>query len=513
MAARHRRTLGYVLAILGVVALGVLVTAQYGDQETIDTSVSAAAADQQRGAAARPTPGPPPTGEIASGTFREIAAAQMPMVVSIRTLTQASMPASDLFGNDALRRFFGLPDQMPRERVLEGAGSGFVIDSAERLILTNNHVIENASRIQVVLFPDPEAAPGETQEYEATVLGRDPLTDSALLQVTSDVSLPAAELGDSDGMRPGDWVMAIGNPFGLSHTVTVGVISATSRPFPLEGRLQRVLQTDAAVNPGNSGGPLLNVRGKVIGMNTAIISPTGGGNVGIGFAVPINLVRELIPQLRQGDVSRGRIGVQIRPVPANAREALGVASGAPGALVAAVEPDGPAEQAGIRPGDVIVAFDGEPIDSPDELVDLVSRATPGTQAAIHVVRNGQQQQLTITPDALTLTDSPRRGGGGGPEQSPEGFGLTIAPITPDIASQLDLDSTSGAVVTGVAQGSAAAEAGVQPGDVILEVNREPVDGVEDAASRLRNVPAGGTTFLLVQREGQQIFLVMTRGEG
>ncbi|MFO7303535.1 MAG: trypsin-like peptidase domain-containing protein [Acidobacteriota bacterium] len=508
MATRHRRTIAVLLALLAALTVGALAGAHFaGQSEDSDVTPQTPRTRAER----RDVP-PLPGGPLDSDTFRSIAAAEMPMVVSIRTLTEATVPTSDFFDfgfrDDPLRRFFGLPG-LPRyeERILEGAGTGFVIDGDERLVLTNNHVVENATDIRVVLFPDPESAPGDTREYRARVLGRDPLTDSALLQVTADVSLPEARLGDSDAMRPGDWVMAIGNPFGLSHTVTVGVISATSRPFPLEGRLQRVLQTDAAINPGNSGGPLLNVRGEVIGMNTAIVSP-GGGNVGIGFAVPINLVRELIPSLRSGDVRRGRIGVQIRAVPSNAREALGLSTGVPGALVVSVEPDSPASRAGMQPGDVIVSFDGEDIDSPDELVDLVSNAEPGRSVPVRVVRNGQPQELQLTPDELRLTDD--RVGRSRSSRTPEGFGLTIAPVTADVARQLGLENRNGALVTNVRRGSPAAEGGVRPGDVIVEVNRQPVRSVDDVVSRLRAVPEGGTAFLLVVRDGQELFLVLTR---
>ena len=249
----------------------------------------------------------------------------------------------------------------PREEFLEGAGSGFVIDESG-LVLTNNHVVAGASRIEVGFFAGtPGTENGETY-YEAKVIGQDPLTDSALIRLIGKPpgNLAVATFGDSDQMAPGDLVVAIGNPFNLAHTVTVGVISAKGRPFPAtEGRVQEMLQTDTAINPGNSGGPLLNLRGEVIGINTAILStgPTGG-NVGIGFAVPINIVRNLLPQLHEGKVTRGRIGVQITAVPKEALSALGLDTQR-GALVSSVEPRGPAARAGIEPGDVILEYRGE----------------------------------------------------------------------------------------------------------------------------------------------------------
>jgi serine protease Do len=500
MAIRSRYAIFLLLAVACFVAVGVLVTAQFGQQDTRDTSMRPAG-----GAAA------PPWGEISADTFRNVAEAQMPMVVSIRTMTEAQPSGRGTpLGNDMLREFFGLPQMPPADRLREGAGSGFVID-ADGLILTNHHVVENASRIEVILFPNPESAPEEVQRLEARVLGRDPLTDSALLEVTTDVTLPVATIGDSGAMRPGDWVMAIGNPFALSHTVTVGVISATSRPFPVEGRLQRVLQTDAAINPGNSGGPLLNIRGEVVGINTAIFSPgMSGGNVGIGFAVPINLVRDLIPQLRKGDVERGRIGVSIRSVPSDARDELGLDADTPGVLIASVEPGGPAARAGIQPGDVITTYNGETLDNADELVTLVAGSTPGTSVSLGVVRNGERRQMTITPEALQFAPDAPNG------QSPtaaDAFGLMLAPVTPGTARQFGLRANqTGAVVSSVRQGSPAAEAGVSAGDVIVEVNRERVGGVDDVVRRLGNVEAGSSAFLLVQRGDTQVFLVMTRGE-
>jgi serine protease Do len=312
--------------------------------------------------AAQPiAPGPdadkPLTGSIDAQTFRQIAERQAPMVVNIRTESRRqTADLSEFFdGGDPFERFFGRPQprlpQRPRDRITEGAGSGFIVDTGG-FILTNNHVVEGATRIAVALYG---AQAGK--EYDARVVGRDPLTDSALIELTEKPreSLPQAVFGRSATMKAGDWVMAIGNPFNLTHTVTVGVISAIERPFPLaEGRIQDVLQTDAAINPGNSGGPLLNVRGEVVGINTAILANGPfAGNVGVGFAVPIDAVRELLPELRRGDVTRGRIGVQITEVTEELVEPLGLDDRA-GALIRLVDRDGPAGDAGIEPGDVIV---------------------------------------------------------------------------------------------------------------------------------------------------------------
>ena len=266
--------------------------------------------------------------------------------------------------------------QQPRERLTQAAGSGFII-SSDGYIITNNHVVEGASKIEVQFFDDDD------NYYEAKVIGRDPLTDSALVQLVEkpNRTLPEAKFGDSSQMEPGDWVMAIGNPFNLAHTISVGVISATGRPFPVaEQRSANVLQTDAAINPGNSGGPLLNLRGEVIGVNTAIYSNGstmgGAGNIGIGFAIPINTVRDVLPGLRAGKITRGRIGVQVRPVVQEDVEALGLKDRR-GALVAAVSEGSPASAAGMRAGDIIVEFNGKPVTRND---DLPSRSRQPHQA-------------------------------------------------------------------------------------------------------------------------------------
>jgi serine protease Do len=347
----------------------------------------------------------PAAGPVDDQTFRRIAEAQMPMVVSIRAESRRPRPDTSDPSADAFRDFFRLPgiDPSQDERRQGGAGSGFIIDGAG-LILTNNHVVANASRIEVALFSVSSPAEVEADTFEAKVIGRDPLTDSALIQLSSPPpGLRAAKFGDSTQMAPGDWVVAIGNPFGLAHTVTVGVISARGRPFsPVEGRIQEMLQTDAAINPGNSGGPLLNVRGEVVGINTAILSTgSAGGNMGIGFAVPINVVRELLPQLQAGKVTRGRIGIEARPVPKDAAVSLGVQDRR-GALVIGVDRDGPAARAGLQPGDVIVEFGEQRISNSDELVRLVATTRPGTQVVLKVVRDKRPLSLSVTVAELHL---------------------------------------------------------------------------------------------------------------
>jgi serine protease Do len=456
----------------------------------------------------------PVTGPLTATTFRDIAADVSPAVVNIRTESrQQAQDISGLFegGGDLFERFFGGPvPEQPPDRVAVAAGTGFVIDQSG-YILTNNHVVENAEKIEVSFF-------GEDADmlYEAEVVGRDPLTDSALIRLTETPAfeLPVVRFGDSEAVQPGDWVMAIGNPFNLAHTVSVGVISALARPFPVaEGRSTQVLQTDAAINPGNSGGPLLNLRGEVIGINTAIYTDAmQSGNIGIGFAVPMNAVRELLPQLRAGRVSRGVIGVSIGPVPVDAIDEFGLAERM-GALVRGVNRGGPAANAGIEPGDVIVSFDGQRVDDGDALVQMVLTTRPGDTVPVEVMRDRARQTLRLTVGELNLETEQQAAQGGlaPPQETTAGFGLGLGNVTPDAARQLELDpGTEGALVVSIEPQGAAARAGVAPGDVILEVNRQPVATAAAASRELGTVPSGGTAFLLVLRNGQETFITITR---
>jgi serine protease Do len=441
---------------------------------------------------------------LGAETFREIAQAQMPTVVNIRTESRRqTRDLSDFFdGGDLFQRFFDGPQRgSPREQITEGAGSGFVIDDG--LILTNNHVVTGANRITVALYAGEQG-----EEYDARVVGRDPLTDSALIELTQRPSErpPVARLGRSADVKPGDWVMAIGNPFNLAHTATVGVISAINRPFPVsEGHWQQVLQTDAAINPGNSGGPLLNLRGEVVGINTAIIANGVAGNVGVGFAIPIDAVRDLLPELRKGSVTRGRIGVQVSPVTSRLVEPLRLKDTS-GALVRSVEQNGPGAAAGIEPGDVLVRFNGEAIADTNELVKVVSGTEPGSAVPVEVVRDGALRTLRVTVASLELDQ-----GGTAASASETGFGMSLQALTPQLRGHFQVpQSRTGAVVTNVQQGSAAARAGLRAGDVILEVNRRPVSSAADASAGLRAVNPGDTAFVLVWRQGQEVFVTMTR---
>jgi serine protease Do len=474
--------------------------------------------------------GAPITGSISATTFRDVAKTVTPAVVNIRTESrQRTQDLSEFFGggggngDDLFNRFFGgggggdAPQrQRPqRDQVVQAAGTGFIIDKSG-LILTNNHVVEGATKIEVSLYNDGD------QEYAAKVIGRDPLTDSALIQLTEkpNHTLPEVKFGDSGQMQPGDWVMAIGNPFGLAHTVSVGVISALERPFPTtEGRSTQVLQTDAAINPGNSGGPLLNIRGEVIGINSAIYTDARqAGNIGIGFAIPINTVRELLPQLRSGKITRGMIGVSIGTIPQNATESLGLKN-REGALVASVLPNGPSAKAGLEPGDVIVQFNGKPVKDRDALVSMVIATPPNTTVPVRVIRDKEEKTLNVRVGELDLDAEQQalgNGRGGRGDNNPQqetssGFGMSLSNITPDVARRLRLDADArGAVVVDVDPGSPAARAGIMEGDVITRVGRASVNSVADASRELGRVPSGGTVILRVLRGGQDTAVVVTK---
>jgi serine protease Do len=472
----------------------------------------------------------PITGALDAQTFRNVAKAQSPIVVNIRTeTTQRAQDLSDFFGgggggapDDLFRRFFGdppdgqaAPNRRRRETPLVAAGSGFII-SADGLILTNNHVVEGANKIEVSLYGEDD------QNYAAKVIGRDPLTDSALIQLTEkpNHTLPVAKFGDSSQMAPGDWVIAIGNPFNYRHTVTVGVISATERSFPMtDQRFADMLQTDAAINPGNSGGPLLNLRGEVIGMNTAIISNgRAEGNIGIGFAVPSNAVRELLPQLHTGKVTRGRIGVQIGPVPSDAYQEFGLKSRM-GAVVSSVLPDGAADKAGIRPGDVIIEYNGKAVPNSNDLVKMVTATKPGTALPVKVMRQerggARERTLNITVEELDLEAEQGRQSRNAPrpdqpDQGSESFGISLQNLTPQRARQLQLPSgTSGALVTDVDPAGPAAGA-LRPGDVILAVNGQTVSSAAEAGRELQRVQSGRYARVLLWRGDGEVFVTIRK---
>ncbi len=520
----RKTTLFYALLIaVSSLAVGMVISSR------LDLSSESSAQSLQQ----PPMNSAPVTGPIDAQTFRNVAKAQSPIVVNIRTeTTQRSQDLSEFFGgggapDDLLRRFFGqppgngnqedppqgAPNRRRREQTTVAAGTGFII-SKDGLILTNNHVVEGASKIQVSLFGEDT-----DQLYDAKLVGRDALTDSALIQLLEKPNhpLPEAKFGDSAQMAAGDWVMAIGNPFGFAHTVTVGVISAVERtPFETAvGRRSEMIQTDAAINPGNSGGPLLNLRGEVIGMNTAIISNgRAEGNIGIGFAIPINTVRDLLPQLQTGKVIRGRIGVQVSAVPRDGYQEFGLKTRT-GALISSVAPNGAADKAGIEPGDVIVEFNGRPVTNTNELVKMVTATKPGTSVPVQLMRDAKQRTLNVVVEELDLEAEQGRQSRATPsdepaEQGGDSFGLAMTNLTPQRARSLELPAgTSGALITDVDPNGPSAGA-LRPNDVILSINRQAVANASEAGRALQRIQAGRIAQILVWRGDTEVFVTVRK---
>ena len=365
----------------------------------------------------------------------------------------------------------------------QGVGSGFVIDDSG-LIVTNNHVIEAAAENDgeiTVSFSDGEDLP-------ATLIGRDERTDLALLKVDTDKTLTAVRWGDSDSARVGDWVMAVGNPFGLGSTVTTGVVSARGRVIG-QGPYDDFIQTDAAINRGNSGGPSFNLNGDVIGVNTAIFSPSGG-SVGIGFMIPANLARDVIEKLQDdGEVERGWLGVRIQPVTEDIQTSLDLPS-TDGALISEVTSDGPAERAGLQVGDVVVGFNDDPIDSPRALSRAVASEDPGARAVVDVIRESRRRSIGVDLGDLSQLDQQLAARGDGPAQSSDaredldGLGVTLAPATAENRRRFQAAPGEGVIVSAVEAGSPAAENGLRPGDVIREIDRKAMGAPDDVVSAI-----------------------------
>ena len=462
----------------------------------------------------------PLTGAIDAGTFRNIAKDKNPAVVSLVAFSTRRQPdMAELF------QFPGLtPRGQGRQRGggqpnwVAAGGSGFIIDKANGYILTNNHVVDGADDLEVRLFDsDPLADP-----LKAKVVGRDVLTDSALIKLTNLPKTPLTEIsfGDSSQLQPGDWVMAIGSPFSYSNTVTVGVVSAVARVRgelnPVPGRDLEMIQTDAAINHGNSGGPLFNLRGEVVGINTAIISNgESGGNMGIGFAVPINTVKEILKQLETGKVKRGRIGVSIQNAridPADLKD-LGLTS-TNGAVIGLVNAGGPGDKAGMKVADIVTEFNGKTVTDSKSLIDMVVHTSPGTTVPVKVVRDGKALSLNVTIEELNVDDELRQSQptrvepDAKPEPKETGFGMTIEPLTPQLARRLQVPSgRGGAVVSDMDPRGAAAQGGLSPGDVILSINGHAISSADEAIKVLDQVATGRIARVIVWRgnTGEQLF--------
>jgi serine protease Do len=375
---------------------------------------------------------------------------------------------------------FQFPGPPPSSRQ-RGEGSGFIIRK-DGIVLTNNHVVANAKEITVVL--------SDGREFSAKLVGRDPKTDLAVLKIQPKGDLPAVQLGDSDTLNVGDWVVAIGNPFGLSNTVTAGIVSAKGRA--IDTSYDRFIQIDAPINPGNSGGPLFDEQGRVVGINTAIFSQSGG-NIGIGFAIPINLAKQLVPELETtGHVNRAWLGVSIQKLTPELAESLGVES-KHGALVAEVMPESPAADAGIKTGDVITRYDGKAVDEHDALPMMVASTPVGKTVPVGIWRDGKALTIDVTVaklanDVAEGETAPARGK----------WGLALRELTPEERGEMHLAPNQGVMVAGVEPDSPAAEADIHQGDVILEVGRQTVGSVEALRKAVGKVPAGKPLLLLVR---------------
>ncbi|MFO7459576.1 MAG: DegQ family serine endoprotease [Desulfatiglandales bacterium] len=433
-------------------------------------------------------------------SFAELAKNASPSVVNISTVKtvrgRGIMPMP--FGQeDPFRDFFErfFRDQMPRDFRQQSLGTGFIIDK-QGYILTNNHVVEMADEIKVK-FPDGK-------EFEAEIIGRDPKTDLALIKIESNESLQPLPLGDSENIEVGEWVVAIGNPFGLGNTVTAGIVSAKYRQIGA-GSYDNFIQTDASINPGNSGGPLLNTSGEVVGINTAIFS-RGGGNIGIGFAIPVKMAKDLLPQLKKGRVVRGWLGVMVQKITPELKEKLNLKD-EKGALVADVTKGGPAEKAGIERGDVIVSFDGKEIGEMRDLPFVVA-ATPVDKAVtVEVIRKGKIQRFEVKIGELKDDQEPAL-----VAEAPPRLGMTVEELTPELAGNLGLTEGSGIVVVQVEDDSPAAAAGLRPGDVILEIDQNPVQNLDEFNSAIEKYKKGDTILLLAKRRGATVFLTLRVSE-
>ncbi|MCG3163151.1 MAG: Periplasmic pH-dependent serine endoprotease DegQ [Acidobacteria bacterium] len=447
-------------------------------------------------------PPAPPAGTVIS--YAEVVDRVAPAVVTIRSERVVRAPRQFPFFDDPFfRDFFG--DRFggataPREQIQRGLGSGVII-TKDGYVLTNFHVIDGAEEIRVEL--------ANNRGYDAKVIGADQRSDLAVLKIAAN-DLPMLTLGDSDRVRVGDVVLAVGNPLGIGQTVTAGIISAKGRTTGLsDGSFESFLQTDAPINQGNSGGALVNTPGELVGINSQIISPTGG-NIGIGFAIPANMARSVAEQLiKSGKVRRGHLGVTIQPITSDMAASLGLKD-VRGVIVSNVEQRSPAERAGLKQGDVITAINGNPVNDSNSLRNLIATSSPGTDVTITILRDGREQQLRATLGELPSQTTGRASGGNSGGE--DNLGLTTTPMTPELAARLGLRrDAQGLVVTDVDPGGAAGEAGLQPGDVIEQVNRQPVRSSDDLKSALARA-GDRPPLLLINRRGSSLYLTLrTRG--
>jgi len=486
MNTRTRTIASFFSVAMATMLLGAVVTSQIQRPETAQARLSDPSPATQAEA----------QGSFTLDTFRNIARDQTSGVVNINTQKVVSRQG---FGDEMMQRFFGRPPTGPRNQTQASLGSGFVIDE-DGYILTNRHVVEGADKIRVTV--------SSGKEYDAELVGRDARTDVALLKITPEQELTVLRMGDSDRTEVGEWVMAIGNPFGLGgNSVTVGVVSYKGRPLPLgtQGTQVEMIQTDASINPGNSGGPLLNTRGEVIGINTMIITRGVPQSAGVGFAVPINVAKDILDQLRErGKVIRGWLGVQIQTVTEDMAKTLGM--DAPrGAIVSDVTRESPAANAGVQPGDVILAVDGQDMEDNNDLSRYIASKPPDTRVELKVLRDGSDVTLPVTlgtfPEAGDLPEVS--------ERASAQLGMTLHDLSPELAARLELPrGTEGVVVMDVEAGGAAEDAALRQFDVIVSVNRARISSIDDFESEIEKAESDGLARLRIRRGNNHFFTVL-----
>jgi Do/DeqQ family serine protease len=503
----HNLTQRVSRSALAMLAAGALVTG--AAWHTVDAQTTAKTAA---------TMTPPITHAIAGGrdSYADVVGAAAPAVVTIRTEGKARVSPTQFDGQDPedfMRRFFGdqfgggqrgprAPRQgAPRQRAL---GSGVIV-TTDGYILTNNHVVENADEIKVEMTDD--------RSFTAKLVGTDKPSDLALLKVNAS-SLPAMALGNSEAVKVGDVVLAVGNPLGVGQTVTMGIISAKGRSTSVgDGGYEDFLQTDAPINHGNSGGALVNTKGELVGINSQILSESGG-NIGIGFAIPVNMAKHVMDQLRAtGKVTRSQLGVTVQGVTSEMAESLGLKQ-ANGAIVSSVAPGSAAERAGVKRGDVIQSFNGVAVHDTNSLRNRVAEAGPGSTAELVVLRDGSEKRLSVKLDEASGERSARRG-----SDSESGvddkasLGISVAPLTPELAARAKAPKDAqGLFVEDVNPDGRAAAAGIQPGDIIQEVNRQAVKSVDDLRTAVKK-STDKPTLVLINRQGNDLFLTVKPANG
>lgn len=435
-----------------------------------------------------------------SQAFRSVAKKVTPAVVNISTVQTLKSsrfrfpndPFREFFGDDFFERFFGTPRQFKNR----GLGSGVIV-TEDGYILTNNHVVGNADEIKVTL--------SDKREFTAKVVGTDPKSDIAVIQIKGK-DLPVAKLGNSDEIEVGDWVIAIGNPFGLSQTVTAGIISAKGRSNMGITDYEDFIQTDAAINPGNSGGPLVNLEGEVIGINTAIFSRSGGYQ-GIGFAIPINMARGIMQGLiEHGKIVRGWLGVVIQPVTEDIAKSFGLDK-PQGVLIGDVQEKSPAEKAGLKRGDIIIRFANQEVNDPTQLRNAVVATPVGKEVPIEILRNGRSQIMMVK-----IAELPAEIGqvSASSEKGVSELGIRVQSLTPEIASQLGYEGDSGVIVVDVEPGSPADESGLRRGDLIKEVNRQEINNLSDYDKALSQLTKTDQVLLLIRRGDNTLYVLLKR---